>query len=120
MLLPFKALLWQEAGGSVNVTLTGVAATGKVGTVTVNGRAQVVLTGQAAKAYVGQFTITAQGSATVGLTGQAARGLVGQPTVSTAVTVATEPRISAMPIMFYEEKRQRDEAEELLMAGALD
>ncbi len=66
----------------VDVTLDGVNATGAVGTATVTGAANVTLTGVNASGAVGTATVT--GAANVTLTGVNATGAIGTATVTGA------------------------------------
>ena len=68
---PFSSL----GGLSVNVSVTGVSATGAVGSVTVKGIANVSVTGVSATGNVGSVTVAAE--ANVPVTGLEATGGVG-------------------------------------------
>ena len=63
--------------GPANVSVTGIAATGGVGAVTVDAAGQVDVTGLAATSAVGSVTVTQGTGVTVALTGSSATGRVG-------------------------------------------
>jgi len=72
--------------GLANVSVTGVSATGGVGTVTVTGLANVSVTGVSATGAVGTVTVT--GLANVPVTGVSATGAVGTVTVTGLANVS--------------------------------
>ncbi len=78
------------ASGDVSVSVTGVSATGSVGTVTVSGGASTTVTGVSATGSVGTVTVTTGGSVDVNVTGVLATGSGGTVSVtagaSTTVT----------------------------------
>ncbi len=85
---------WDDASGGdilpdvvdVNVNVTGVAATGSAGTVTVQTSANPSPTGVAATGSPGSPTIT--GTANVSLTGQAGTGQAGTLSINISVSVS--------------------------------
>lgn len=82
--------------GFGNVTLTGVAATAAIGTLTTNAKANVTLTGVNATTAAGSVTITGVGNVT--LTGVAGTAAVGTPTV-TGLANVTLTGISASALV---------------------
>lgn len=75
--------------GNVTVFVTGVSATGAIGSVTVTGGAVVQLTGVSATAAIGTVTVNTAGDVTVIVTGVQATAAIGTVTVAiiTGVTV---------------------------------
>ena len=72
---------------SIVVNVTGVSATGAVGSVTATGGAAAAATGSAATGAVGGVTVT--GTALVAATGSGATGQVGSPSISGNSTTDT-------------------------------
>jgi hypothetical protein len=76
------------ASSSLTQTVTGQSATGAVGTVTTIQNVDYTVTGQSATGQVG--TVTTAQNVDYTVAGQSATGAVGTPTVSTNVTLTTD------------------------------
>ena len=70
-----------------NVSVTGISATGAVGSATVSGKANVSVTGLAATSAAGSVTVTQGSGLSVTATGSRAIGRVGVATANGEITV---------------------------------
>jgi hypothetical protein len=75
------------SGGGVSVSITGVEATGAVGTVSISALGNVSLTGVEATGAVGTVTVSA-GGISVPVTGVEATGAVGTVNLSGKATIS--------------------------------